>query len=142
MEKNYPLVSIVTVNYNGLNYTRDLLKSLQTISYQNIEIFVVYNASAQSIEPLKIEFPLVTFILSEVNLGFAGGNNLAIKQSNGKYCLLLNNGTEVDPGFLERIFPISILTRRFKFLQQIDCYIANYLPKQFTCGFYTSWTKS
>ncbi len=44
--------------------------------------------------------------------------------------------------FLERIFPFSLLTRRFKFLQQLDCYIANYLPKQFTCGFYTSWTKS
>lgn len=101
MEKTCPLVSIVTVNYNGLIYTRDFLKSLQKISYSNIEIFVVDNASSQSIEPLKIEFPFVTFILSEINLGFAGGNNLAIKQAKGKYCLLLNNDTEVDPGFLE-----------------------------------------
>ena len=101
MEKTYPLVSIVTVNYNGLIYTRDFLKSLQKISYSNVEIFVVDNASSQSIEPLKIEFPFVTFILSQVNLGFAGGNNLAIKQAKGKYCLLLNNDTEVDPNFLE-----------------------------------------
>ncbi len=98
---NSPLVSIITVNYNGLVYTRDFLKSLRAISYTNIEIFVVDNASSQSIDPLKTEFPEVIFIESKVNLGFAGGNNLAVLQAKGKYCLLLNNDTELDPHFLE-----------------------------------------
>ncbi|MCG9879571.1 MAG: class I SAM-dependent methyltransferase [Bacteroidia bacterium] len=43
--------------------------------------------------------------------------------------------------FLERIFPFSLLTRRIKFLQKLDCAIIDYLPRHFTCGFYTSWTK-
>ncbi len=43
--------------------------------------------------------------------------------------------------FLERIFPISLFTRRIKFLQRIDCKLVDYLPRHFTCGFYTSWTK-
>ncbi len=43
--------------------------------------------------------------------------------------------------FLERIFPFSLLTRRIKFLQRFDCWIVDYLPRHFTCGFYTSWTK-
>ncbi|MBC7381727.1 MAG: methyltransferase domain-containing protein [Bacteroidia bacterium] len=43
--------------------------------------------------------------------------------------------------FLERIFPFSFFTRRIKLLQSFDCWIANYLPRQLTCGFYTSWTK-
>jgi len=40
-------------------------------------------------------------IESNVNLGFAGGNNLGIRAAQGEYLLLLNNDTEVDPGFLE-----------------------------------------
>jgi 2-polyprenyl-3-methyl-5-hydroxy-6-metoxy-1,4-benzoquinol methylase len=44
--------------------------------------------------------------------------------------------------FMERIFPYSILTRRFRFLQRLDCALADYLPKQLSCGFYTSWTKN
>jgi 2-polyprenyl-3-methyl-5-hydroxy-6-metoxy-1,4-benzoquinol methylase len=43
--------------------------------------------------------------------------------------------------FLERIFPFSLLTRKLKFLQVLDCKIADYLPRHLTCGFYTSWTK-
>jgi GT2 family glycosyltransferase len=39
--------------------------------------------------------------LSEANLGFAGGNNIGIRMAKGKYLLLINNDTEVEPGFLE-----------------------------------------
>lgn len=43
--------------------------------------------------------------------------------------------------FIERIFPYSILTKRIPLLQKIDCDFADHIPKQLTCGFYTSWTK-
>lgn len=43
--------------------------------------------------------------------------------------------------FLERIFPFSLFTRRFRILQKIDCKLVDYLPRHFTCGFYSSWTK-
>jgi GT2 family glycosyltransferase len=103
MKTKYPLISIITVNYNGLIYTRDFLNSLQHISYPNIEIFVVDNASSEPIKELKESFPSVNFIESNENLGFAGGNNLAIQQAKGEYCFLLNNDTEVAPDFLEPI---------------------------------------
>ncbi len=96
-----PLVSIITVNYNGKIHTQAFLNSLRQISYPAIEIFVVDNASTEPIAPLKTEFPEVIFIESKENLGFAGGNNLAIKQAKGKYFFLLNNDTEVEKGFLE-----------------------------------------
>lgn len=101
MKNNYPLVSIITVNYNGLIYTQDFLKSLQLVTYPNLEIFVVDNASSESIAPLKAAFSSVIFIESKENLGFAGGNNLAIQQAKGDYFFLLNNDTEVAPDFLE-----------------------------------------
>jgi GT2 family glycosyltransferase len=101
--KTSPLISIITVNYNGLVHTEAFLNSLREITYKNIEIFVVDNASSESIEPLKKLFPEVLFIESKENLGFAGGNNLAMQAAKGKYFFLLNNDTELEKGFLEPI---------------------------------------
>jgi hypothetical protein len=98
-----PLVSIITVNYNGAIYTEAFLLSLREITYKNIEIFVVDNASPQPITYLKPKFPEAIFIESIENLGFAGGNNLAMQVAQGKYFFLLNNDTELEPGFLEPI---------------------------------------
>lgn len=97
-----PRVSIITINFNQLHHTLALLQSLRKISYPDIEVIVVDNAS--SVDPtaeIKSKFPEVHVIASRENLGFAGGNNLGIKSSTGEYILFLNNDTEVDPGFLE-----------------------------------------
>lgn len=97
-----PLVSIVTINYNQLQHTLDLLASLQKVSYSNVEIIVVDNYSTQDpTAAIKKQYPKVMVIRSEANLGFAGGNNLGIKAATGEYLLFLNNDTEVDSGFLE-----------------------------------------
>ena len=97
-----PLVSIVTVNYNQAEVTCALLASLRGISYPCVQIIVVDNASPTD-DPGSIpaRFPEVLFIKAPENLGFAGGNNLGVRQARGKYVLFLNNDTEVSPGFLE-----------------------------------------
>lgn len=97
-----PVVSIITVNYNQPAVTCDLLESLRKISYPNVEIIVVDNASpADDADSIKQKYPEISLIKSKINLGFAGGNNLGIEQSSGKYLLFINNDTEVPPGFLE-----------------------------------------
>ena len=102
-----PLVSIITVNFNQTEVTISLLKSLREITYKNIEVFVVDNASKESpYLKIKEQFPEVKVILSKVNLGFAGGNNLAIEQAKGKYMMFLNNDTEVKPDFLEPLVEV------------------------------------
>lgn len=98
---HYPLVSIITVNYNGAAYTCQMIASLKKISYPHIEILVVDNASKESPYTIQELHPDIQLIVSDVNLGFAGGNNLGIRASKGKYILLLNNDTEVAPDFLE-----------------------------------------
>jgi len=101
-EKELALVSIVTINYNHSDVTAACLDSLKKISYPNIEIIVVDNASPNEDSSwLQEKYPCINYIRSEKNLGFAGGNNLGIKQSKGELILLLNNDTEVEPGFLE-----------------------------------------
>jgi GT2 family glycosyltransferase len=97
-----PRVSIVTINFNQLQHTLALLKSLRQVTYPNVEVIVVDNCSRENPAPqIEKEFPEVKVIVSFTNLGFAGGNNLGVNASSGKYILFLNNDTEVDPGFLE-----------------------------------------
>jgi len=97
-----PLVTIVTINYNQLGLTCELLDSLRKVTYPALEVIVVDNNSAEDPTTVITErYPEVKLIVSRENLGFAGGNNLGIKASRGEYLLFLNNDTEVDPGFLE-----------------------------------------
>ena len=96
-----PLVSIVTVNYNGVKVTSEFLNSIQQVTYPTIEVIVVDNASAENPDIIKERYPWITLIKSPVNTGFAGGNNIGFKAAKGKYFLMLNNDTEVAAGFLE-----------------------------------------
>lgn len=90
------------MNYNQPELTSVMIESLGKISYPNVEIFVVDNASTQgNIRQVKQQYPHIHLLMSEKNLGFAGGNNLAFPHCRGKYILMLNNDTEVDPHFLE-----------------------------------------
>lgn len=99
---NQPLVSIITINYDQPKVTAQLLESLQKITYSNVEVLVVDNNSPKhSVASIMPQFPDVTFIESATNLGFAGGNNLAIKEAKGDYLLFINNDVEVAPDFLE-----------------------------------------
>ncbi len=99
---SFPLVSIITINYNHSETTMELIESLSHISYPNIEIIVVDNASPND-DPKRIKekYPRIVLVESIVNYGFAGGNNLGIMRARGEYILLLNNDTEVEPDFLE-----------------------------------------
>jgi GT2 family glycosyltransferase len=101
MTSTQPLVSIVTVNYNGVKVTTALLDSIQRITYPNLEVIVVDNASAENADVLKALYPSIILIKSPLNTGFAGGNNIGFKVAKGKYFLMLNNDTEVAPDFLE-----------------------------------------
>ena len=98
----YPTVSIVTINYNQTKLTCELLESLRKVNYPSVEVIVVDNHSKEDPTPVISEkYPEVKLIVSNENLGFAGGNNLGIKASQGAYLLFLNNDTEVQPDFLQ-----------------------------------------
>lgn len=98
----WPLVSIITVNYNQSGVTLEFLKSLESCTYPNLEVWVVDNASPNdNPDQIKEIFPEIKLIKTKENLGFAGGNNVAVKQANGKYLLFINNDTEVEADFLQ-----------------------------------------
>lgn len=97
----YPLVSVITVNYNQSAVTLEFLASMRLCTYPNLEIFVVDNGSPNDNPDVILQqYPEVTLIKTGKNLGFAGGNNVAVQIAKGKYMLFINNDTEVEPDFL------------------------------------------
>lgn len=85
-------LSIITINYNGLKDTCELIDSIPFNS--DTEVIVVDNASIEDeANIISKRYPHVKVIRSDTNLGFSGGNNLGIKEAKGKYILLINNDT-------------------------------------------------
>lgn len=90
-------ISIITVNYNGLKDTCELIESLP-LEDKSIEVIVVDNASKENeASIIASRYPQVKVIRSEQNLGFAGGNNLGIKAAQGKYLFFINNDVILKP---------------------------------------------
>jgi GT2 family glycosyltransferase len=98
MQVNQPLVSLISVNYNQALVTLDMIKSVLDESYSNIELIIVDNGSKESLDTYLPKDSNIRFIRSERNLGFAGGNNLALPYAKGKYLFYINNDTILSPG--------------------------------------------
>ena len=99
-------VSVVIPNYNGQRYLGECLDSLHHIDFPRdaYEVIIVDNASSDSSsEFVSSNYPDVTLIQANRNLGFAGGCNLGIKHSRGEYIVFLNNDTKVDTAWLREL---------------------------------------
>lgn len=101
------LVSIISVNYNGYKDTCELVESLVEHETFPYELILVDNGSSndEAIELHRHFFSLVDekklkILRSEINLGFAGGNNLGLKKAIGNFILFLNNDIIIKKPFL------------------------------------------
>lgn len=111
MPAREPRVSVIVLNWNSYEVTRECLLSLRKLDYANREVVVVDNGSADSSpEKLAQNFPEVRLIRNAKNLGFAAGNNVAMREAlerGADYLLLLNNDTVVAPDFLRALVRIA-----------------------------------
>ncbi|HEX5497104.1 MAG TPA: glycosyltransferase [Mycobacteriales bacterium] len=95
--------TVVIVNYNGAHLLPACLDGLrgQDLPGADFRTVVVDNASTDgSLDLLADRYPWVRVIPSGRNLGFAGGNNLALRQVDTPYAVLLNNDAVPEPGWL------------------------------------------
>lgn len=92
-----PDLSIIIVNWNVRDLLRDCLLSIERGRGElTLEVIVVDSASSDgSTAMLAAEFPWVTLIACQENVGFPKGNNLGVAKANGRYILLLNPDTAV-----------------------------------------------
>ena len=90
-------LSIVIVSYNVCRFVAQCLDSVLRASEGiDVEVFVVDNASADdTVSHIGSRYPWVKLIANDDNLGFSRANNIAIRQAQGEYVLLLNPDTIV-----------------------------------------------
>ena len=128
--RNQPFISIITVNYNGMDFTVELLDSIRLLSYKNVEVFVVDNASKDNPQAFfNDQYPEVKFMRSENNLGFAGGNNLAIKEAKGDFLFFINNDAEMTEGCIEKLLELFQTHPKLGIASPLLCYF-NENPKR------------
>jgi hypothetical protein len=96
-------LSIIIINWNTKQLLRECVESVyKTTKNINFEIIVVDNASSDgSVEMVKKEFDKVILIENDVNMGFAKANNVGFPLAVGRYVLLLNSDTVVQPDALD-----------------------------------------
>ncbi len=99
--------AVVILNYNGKKFLEDFLPTVIDKSKDIADIWVADNNSSDgSVELLKSKFPEVNLIINKVNGGYATGYNLALKQIEAEYYILLNSDIEVTDNWIEPVIEL------------------------------------
>ncbi len=94
MTQELPTVTVIVLNWNGREYLSDCFDSLVALDYptDRLELMMVDNGSTDdSVAFVRQHYPHVTIVETGHNLGFAGGNNLGLRQATGEIVFLMNS---------------------------------------------------
>lgn len=101
-----PLISVVILNYNGLDYLLKTVPPILRFAYPDMELVVVDNYSTDgSVEYLQsLSSPHLIIIRNKENAGYGKGKNLGVEKSSGEYVLLLDEDILIDePNILHEL---------------------------------------
>jgi GT2 family glycosyltransferase len=112
---NKPLVSVLILNWNGLEHLQECFISLlQGCQREDVEFVLLDNASTdESVSFVRDNFsndPRLVVECLDKNYGWSGGNNRGIKKSiekGAKYIFLLNNDTKMESHCIETLIEMS-----------------------------------
>lgn len=96
-------VTIVIPNYNGKRLLENCLKTLEQQIYKDFKVLVVDNGSSDGSTEVSSEKLELEIVSLKENLGFCGAVNLGIQKTKTPYLILLNNDTEADRHFVEKL---------------------------------------
>lgn len=101
-------VAVVILNYNGRDFLRQFLPGvIQNVDSRTTEVIVADNASTDdSVSYMREHFPEIRLIINNSNGGFATGYNIALRQVEAEYYVLLNSDIEVTPQWIEPIITL------------------------------------
>jgi GT2 family glycosyltransferase/glycosyltransferase involved in cell wall biosynthesis len=98
-----PVVSIITLTFNKVEFTYQYLESIIAHTDIPYELIIVDNCSQDETTSLLDRLENVTTIKNNENLGFIKGCNQGASKARGKYLLFLNNDINVTPGWLSKL---------------------------------------
>ena len=133
IEDTRPLLSIIVLTYNALEYTKKCLKSIAENTTVDYELILIDNLSTDNSqmwisENLPKMFKKQKLILNRENKGVAGGRNQGIEASNGIYCCFLDNDVEVGLGWDNRILNHFANNSELWVVGHGGNYVHNYSP--------------
>lgn len=108
-------VTVVIPNYNGISYLPICLDALRRQRYRDFETIVVDNGSKDGSQDfIREDYPEVRLICLPENQGFCGAVNVGIRACRTPFVILLNNDTQVRPGFVRGLLmAVKKSPRRF-----------------------------
>jgi GT2 family glycosyltransferase len=99
-----PKVSVIVVVFNSAKWVHLVFDAIQNQTHKDLEVFVVVNESTDGTKELIAKnYPQVKIIDPQKNTGFAGGNNLAIRQAQGEFIQLVNPDLIMRPDFIQKM---------------------------------------
>lgn len=101
-----PLVSIITVVYNGETYIDSCLKSVANQSYKNIEHIIIDGGSTDSTISIVKNFPHVSKVVSEPDTGIYNAMNKGLKQASGEIIGILNCDDFYYPNTIDKVVTV------------------------------------
>ncbi len=100
-DKSTPTVSVIIVSYESGPTLERCLAGLAAQTFRDFEVLLVDNASSDGAPQAAVAAdPSIRFLEPGANLGFAAGNNLAVRQARGRWLALLNPDAYPEPGWL------------------------------------------
>lgn len=100
-------VAVVILNYNGKGFLEKFLPNVIENSSEIAEIIVADNKSTDdSVDFMRANYPNIRLILNDFNGGFATGYNVALRQVDADYYVLLNSDIEVTPNWIEPVIEL------------------------------------
>lgn len=113
-------VAVVILNWNGVSFLEQFLPNILHYTGSDAEVIVADNGSVDnSVEFIRKNFPQISLIQNDKNLGYAEGYNVALSQIDADYYVLLNSDVEVTENWIKPIIH----------LMEEDCSIAACQPK-------------
>ena len=102
------LLSLIIISFNSRDLTLGAIASVIGQMGGDGEIIVVDNASTDdSAARIAKHFPQVKLLVLRQNIGFGRANNLAAERARGRYLLLLNPDTLVQPGAIAALLDFA-----------------------------------
>lgn len=106
--EQHPLVGVLVLNYNGRRFLQPCFDSLNKTDYPNFGIYLVDNHSTDdSVAFTRVNYPNVRIIETGANQGYSRAYNIAFREAQGSYFVLLNNDVEVEADWLAHLVQVA-----------------------------------